>query len=105
MNYEETLHELGKRIHFARVNMDMRQVDFARRAAISPLTLSRAERGLPIATNTLLRILSQIPEAGSVLELLLPAVVISPIAMQKLKSEQPLRVRKKQKPLKKFRPK
>ena len=104
MNYEETLHELGKRIHFARVNMEMRQVDFARRAAISPLTLSRAERGLPIATNTLLRILSQIPEARSVLDLL-PAVVISPIAMQKLKSEQPLRVRKKQKPLKKFRPK
>ena len=104
MNYEETLHELGKRIHFARVNMDMRQVDLARRAAISPLTLSRAERGLPIATNTLLRILSQIPEAGSVLDLL-PAVVISPIAMQKLKNEQPLRVRKKQKALKKFRPK
>ena len=103
MNSEETLIELGRRIRYARVNMELRQSDFAERAAISPLTLSRAERGLPIGTDTLLRILDQIGEAGALVDLL-PKTVISPIAIQKLHREQPVRVRKVEdhKPKKKF---
>lgn len=96
MNSEETLLELGRRIRYARVNMELRQADLATRAAVSPLTLSRAERGLPIGTDTLFRILNQICEAGALVDLL-PKTVISPIAMQKLNRKQPVRVRRVEK--------
>ncbi|TVP75317.1 MAG: XRE family transcriptional regulator [Puniceicoccaceae bacterium] len=92
MTEAETLNELGRRIHHARVNAGLKQEELAEKAAISPNTLSRAESGKAIQTTTLFRILSAIGNAGDLVELL-PRVKISPLAMQRAKKAQRVRVR------------
>lgn len=92
MTEKEALAELGKRIHHARVNALLKQSELAEKAAISPNTLCRAENGKPIQTATLFRILGALGNAEAMVELL-PRVKISPLAIQKAKKAQRVRVR------------
>ena len=85
MNEAESLHELGKRIAQERIYADMTQQALADKAAISLATLSKAERGYPMTTATLYRILNALGQ-GSKLPDLFPEPAIDPIALRKLKA-------------------
>jgi transcriptional regulator with XRE-family HTH domain len=83
MNEKESLSELGKRITQERINAELTQQSLADKAAISLATLSKAERGYPMTTSTLFRILDALGQ-GSKLPDLLPEPAINPIALRKL---------------------
>ena len=83
MNEAENLHELGKRIAQERIHAEMTQQVFADKAAISLATLSKAERGYPMTTSTLFRILNALGQSSKLPDLL-PEPVINPIALRKL---------------------
>ena len=84
MNETESLAVLGERIAQERINAEMTQQELADKAAISLATLSKVERGRPMTTSTLFRILNALGQ-GSKLAELLPEPAINPIALRKLK--------------------
>lgn len=84
MNETESLAVLGQRIAQERINAEMTQQELADKAAISLATLSKAERGHPMTTSTLFRILDALGQ-GSKLSELFPEPAINPIALRKLK--------------------
>ena len=91
MKETECLEELGKRITHARTDANMTQQALADKAAVSLATLSKAERGYPMTTATLFRILTALGR-GDKLPDLLPEPAINPIALKKaLKTRQRVR--------------
>ena len=89
----QKLEELGNRIHFTRVNLELRQEDLAAKAAVGVNTIARAEAGKPVRTDVLVRIMDALgSEVGNIYDAL-PAVIVSPIALQALKRNMPKRVR------------
>ena len=84
MNEKESLGELGKRITQERIHAEMTQQALADKAAISLATLSKAERGYPMTTSTLFRILDALGQSSKLPDLL-PEPAINPIALRKLK--------------------
>jgi transcriptional regulator with XRE-family HTH domain len=77
MNEKESLCELGKRITQERIHAEMTQQALAD-------TLSKAERGYPMTTSTLFRILDALGQSSKLPDLL-PEPAINPIALRKLK--------------------
>lgn len=82
MNESKCLQELGLRITHARTNAELTQQALADKAAISLATLSKAERGYPMTTATLFRILDALGKADK-LPNLFPAPTINPIILKK----------------------
>jgi transcriptional regulator with XRE-family HTH domain len=83
MNETESLNELGKRIAQERIHAELTQQALADKAAISLATLSKAERGYPMTTSTLFRIMDALGQSSKLPDLF-PAPVINPIALRKL---------------------
>ncbi|MGJ8638630.1 MAG: helix-turn-helix domain-containing protein [Opitutaceae bacterium] len=84
MNETESLQQLGKRIAQERIHAELTQQALADKAAISLATLSKAERGYPMTTSTLFRILNALGQSSKLPDLF-PEAVINPIALLKLK--------------------
>ena len=84
MNEQACLIELGKRLAQARIHAEMTQQELSDKAAISLATLSNVERGHPMTTSTLYRILQAFDQSSKLADLF-PEPVIDPIALRKLK--------------------
>lgn len=84
MNEKECLIELGNRLAQQRIHAELTQQELADKAAISLATLSKAERGHPMTTSTLYRLLNALGQSAKLPDLF-PEPVIDPIALRKLK--------------------
>ena len=76
-NNSAVLNELGARIKRGRIDMQISQADFAKKAGISTHTLSVAENGGDIRFSNLLRILRVLGCLEN-LNLLLPELTLNP---------------------------
>ncbi len=76
----EILAEIGRRIRRLRMEADLTIKGVAAMARVSPLTVGRLERGGPVTTETLLRVLRTLRKV-EYLDALLPDPGPSPLAL------------------------
>jgi len=84
--------ELGERIRHTRITAKLKQRELAARAAVSIASLASLERGSPVTTATLVRILHALGHRGALSDVL-PPPTVSPLELQKLAGKQRQRVR------------
>jgi putative transcriptional regulator len=92
MKTNQELKELGFRLKRERIASGLKQTDLAARAALSFHTVAAAERGQPVTTETLARILASLGYEGHLANLL-PEPQLSPLDLRKLKGKERERVR------------
>ena len=92
MDIKQELKELGSRLRRERIASELKQTDLAARAALSFHTVAAAERGQPVTTESLARILSALGYEGTLVDLL-PEPTVSPLDLRKLKGKERERVR------------
>lgn len=92
MNTKQELIELGSRLKHERIASELKQTDVAARAALSFHTVAAAERGQPVTTESLARILAALGYEGH-LASLLPEPSVSPLDLKKLRGKERERVR------------
>ncbi|MEM1158218.1 MAG: helix-turn-helix domain-containing protein [Verrucomicrobiota bacterium] len=84
--------ELGSRAERERIAQNLRQTDLAEKAAVALNGVRRLEKGQPVRTDTLVRILNALGFQDA-LPSLLPKPVISPLDYRKLQGKTRKRVR------------
>ena len=92
MKADQELKELGTRLKRERIASELKQTDLAARAALSFHTVAAAERGQPVTTESLARILAALGYDGALVNLL-PEPSLSPLDLRKLKGKERERVR------------
>lgn len=92
MNQKNELRELGFRLKRERIASKLKQTELAAQAALSFHTIAAAERGRPITTENLARILAALGYEGALVSLL-PEPSLSPLDLRKLKGKERERVR------------
>ncbi len=92
MNAKQELKELGSRLKRERLASELKQKDLAARAALSFHTVAAAEKGRPVTSESLVRILAALGFEGQ-LAGLLPEPGVSPLDLRKLRGKERERVR------------
>jgi transcriptional regulator with XRE-family HTH domain len=89
----EILTEIGRRIREIRLQRNMQQREIAEFGGLSVGAVQRLEKGEPVSTSNMLRILRALGMLENI-ELLVPKTPVSPILMKKLLGRKRERARK-----------
>ena len=88
----EILIEIGRRLQRTRLSQNVTQQQLARRAGVSPRTVSAAESGEDIRLSTLVRLLRALGRLGGI-DALIPAPQVSPLELVERRGKQRQRAR------------
>jgi transcriptional regulator with XRE-family HTH domain len=88
----EDLNQLGERIRKQRIQLELKQRELADRAAVSLTSVGKLERGEPVTTATLSRVLVALGFSDA-LKTLVPPPPVSPLELQELAGKERQRVR------------
>jgi transcriptional regulator with XRE-family HTH domain len=92
LSEQEILTEIGRRLKRTRLSQNVTQQALARRAGVSPRTVSAVEGGEDIRLSTLIRLLRALGRLGGI-EALLPAPQVSPLELVERRGKQRQRAR------------
>ena len=87
------IEEVGRRLKESRLRKKLTQQEVAEQAGISIFSVAQVERGKAVTLNVFLSIVRVLRLLDN-LELLIPEVGISPMALLKLKGKTPKRIKK-----------
>lgn len=91
---QAVLEELGTRVAQRRIRGNLTQEELAQEAGVARKTLTRMERGLPVQTPSLMRVL-RVLGALENCDVLVPETSVSPIQSLKLQGRQRQRASRK----------
>ena len=83
---------LGEQIRKHRIQLELKQRELADRAAVSLTSIGQLERGKPVTTTTLARVLKVLGFSDA-LKTLVPPPPVSPLELQELAGKERQRVR------------
>lgn len=94
LSEQEILEKIGKRMQTSRLERNLTQKEIAEWSGVSLTTVQRLEKGKPVNTEHLIRILRAFDMLEK-LELIFPDIVPSPILVKKMQGKKKYRARKK----------